>query len=160
MLTAPYKQTGSIITVSPTDFHINDKLIEFSKTITNNGLNSANHLTWTVQVTNGRITWPDGTVATRNHTRVREMVAGQSTPTLSDDAYDITGTASGVNRKGNAFTATITTALHVQAGCHYIQSGVVQHTVLNKTYTVDFGNGNCDDQATVSRNGRTRTITL
>jgi hypothetical protein len=88
------------------------------------------------------------------------MVAGQNTPQLSDDAYDITGSANGINRKGNAFTATITTALHVQAGCPYIESGVVEHTVNNKTYTLDFGNGTCDNQATITVNGVSRTITL
>jgi hypothetical protein len=47
-------------------------------------------------------------------------------------------------------------------GCrkHFTQ-GVLEHTPSGKAMrTIDYGNGACDDQATVTINGNTYTITL
>jgi hypothetical protein len=43
---------------------------------------------------------------------------------------------------------------------HFV-SGIFNHTPENKpTRTIDFGDGACDDIATVTVNGKTYTVTL
>jgi hypothetical protein len=151
---------GTVITTTPDGYYVNDKHVEGTKTVTNNGNNVSGHLTWSVVVSNGKITWPNGDVATRSSTRTREMVGGQSTVNIWDDAYDITGSASGINRHSKAFTATIGTPLHTEMTCGYIMSGTITHVTTNRTAVIDFGNGTCDNVATVSCNGHTKTINL
>ena len=101
----------------------------------------------------GTITWTS--------TRQREWIGGESSPTWSDDVYLITGSASGTNAHGNTFTAQITIPLRREIGCHHFVSGRFDLTPTGKaTRTIDFGNGACDDQATVTINGNVYNITL
>ena len=82
----------------------------------------------------------------------------------SDDVYSITGSASGTTSNGNTFSSVITSPVirKMLIGCrrHFVQ-GKLEHTPGGKaTRYIDFGNGACDDQATVIINGNTYTINL
>jgi hypothetical protein len=56
----------------------------------------------------------------------------------------------------------ITSALLVALNCNWIKEGTIAITPAgaSSARTLDFGAGTCDDQATISYNGRTRSITL
>jgi hypothetical protein len=88
------------------------------------------------------------------------------TPTANTTAtlreYSVTGSAAGTNRKGVSYTTTIQTPLIRSSSCFkYYTSGIVSiSNNRSRTMTLDYGNGACDNTATVSVNGRTRTITL
>lgn len=89
--------------------------------------------------------------------------AGYNTPlVLSDDVYSVTGSAAGTNRKGVAYTTAIQTPLVKRGDCFkYYVSGTISITnARNRTMLLDYGNGTCDNTATVTVNGRTKTITL
>ena len=88
--------------------------------------------------------------------------AGYGTPQVSDDAYSVTGGAQGTNRKGTSYTTIIQTPLVKSANCpKYYTSGIISITNSNsKAMTLDYGSGACDNTATVTINGRTKTITL
>jgi hypothetical protein len=89
------------------------------------------------------------------------MIAGLNTATIYDDVYLITGYFNGTDANGNAFIANITAPLRKEIGCHWIVSGIMEITKTGKpTKTLDYGNGSCDQYATVSVNGYVRTITL
>lgn len=160
--TGGYFQTGTTRTITFTDYYVNDKHVEGTHTVTNNGLNSAGNYTWTVQAADMRITRPTGEYHTWNSTRTREMIAGASTPILrNDDIYLITGTASGVNINGVSYTANIVQPLRRAVSCQWIESGTIEITPANlATRTLDFGNTGCDNQATVTVNSNTYSITL
>lgn len=162
--TGKYRDSATVITVTPQNYFVNDNQVTGSKTITNNGHNAANHLVYTVNANititkasnAGTITW--------NSVRQREWLQGESTATWSDDIYSITGNASGSRSNGTTFTSTITTPLirNMSFGCRrHFTSGVLVHSPSGKaTRTIDFGNGSCDDQATVTINGNAYNITL
>lgn len=81
--------------------------------------------------------------------------------TAGIDEYTITGSSSGKNREGRNFTSNIITPLVKKGSCKFITSGVMELTPDGfKKRTVDFGNGNCDDQATFTVNGQTITFTM
>ena len=156
-----YFETGSVKTMTFEEFYRNDNKLEGTRTITNNGLDANGRMNWTVNEQNIKITRSNGNVHTRNSVRTRTIIAGNDTPTWTDDVYEITGTSSGVNAKGLNYTANITKALRRALSCKWIDSGIIEITPEGKaTRTVDFGNGNCDDQATVSVKNRSRNITL
>lgn len=167
-LSDKYKNTGSVLTIQPQNYYVNDYLVEGTKTLTNNGRNNANNLTWTVQVTNGKITYPDGRFTTWQSTRTNEWVGGEATTLFTDgfsgicdDEYLITGGSSGVNTQGLPYTAVISTPLKAKVCCRWIVSGTIDITPQNLAVrTVDFGNGNCDAIVTISILGNSFTIPL
>lgn len=53
------------------------------------------------------------------------------------------------------------TPLVYKAACGHIVSGIVSvSTSTNRNWTLDYGNGACDDQATMTRDGKTKEITI
>ncbi len=159
-----YRAPGTTITITFDNFFVNDNQVLGTKTIHNNGANSAGHLAFAIDV-NGQIILGSGE-GTINWTsqRLREWIAGEPTPNRDDDQYSITGTASGTACNGNTFNATIMQPLirNLAPLCrrHFVAGTVLVETPGNPDRTIDFGNGNCDDQAVVTVNGHSHTITL
>jgi hypothetical protein len=155
-----YFDNGSVKIITFDGFYINDRHIEGRKSITNNGKNSAGHSNWTISA-DFTITSADGKVFTWKSSRNREMIAGEGTITMFDDAYSITGSASGSNKRGIDYTATIVKPLVRILACDFIESGSIDFVVGTKpTRTFDYGDGTCDDLATVTIDGHSYPVTL
>lgn len=156
--TGPYGQQGTVIVITPQDYHVNDHLVQGIKTVTNAGPNSDGHTYFTVNV-QGTVTAPDGSwTSTHNYLRTRTWIEGEGTMNPFDDVYLITGGGSGVNRNGLPFTVQITTPLRVEIGCPWIISGVQEIVPQGlPARVIDFGNG-CNNQVTVTVNGFTFTF--
>jgi hypothetical protein len=154
--TGRYSDQGTVITITPQNYYVNDYGVQGTKTVTNMGADNNGNTYFNVNVA-GTITAPDGSwTSTHNATRVRTWIAGEGTNTPFDDVYLITGTGNGVNRNGLAYTLTITQALRIEIGCPYIVSGTVAIAPQDLAVrTVDFGNGSCDNDITVTVNGYT-----
>jgi hypothetical protein len=156
-----YFDTGYERIVTFNNYYVDDRHLEGTRTITNNGVNSNGHVNWTINAQNMRITKPNGNYHEWNSLRNREMISGD---TISFDpastVYSITGSSSGVNSNGVTCTQTITNALIKPGSCFFrIVSGTIVVTPSNKPQlTIDFGSGTCDDIATVTRNGVTHII--
>jgi hypothetical protein len=74
---------------------------------------------------------------------------------------EITGTATGVNINGVAYTKSIMTALHWQRVCRFVVSGVVKIEMTgSEPFEINFGTGDCDAVATVTRGDDSKEITL
>jgi hypothetical protein len=116
------------------------------------GINNAGHLFFSVVITNARITKAGGKVVSWSSTRTREWIQGANTATVTDDIYGITGSSAGTDANGNAFSVNITKALTIDFSCQYhIVSGIIEITPSGKaTRVIDYGNGNCDDDATLT----------
>lgn len=156
-----YKDSASTHTITFTNYFVNDNQVLGSKTVTNNGHNSAGHLSYSVVVNGQIIKAGGGGTITWNSTRTREWIIGETTLPWNDDVYLITGSASGTNAAGNSFSVAITSALRKEIGCRHLVSGQLTLTPSGKpTRYVDFGPGTCDDQATVTINGNVYNITL
>ncbi len=160
--TGRYYRPGTIITTTFDNFYVNDNQIEGTKVVANNGFNDQKHLSWTISV-NGIITLADGngTISWKSQ-RTREWTEGLSTPhNRWDDVFLITGKASGQRANGLRWTREITNALEVKLACRFIVSGTVQIKPEGKPMrTLDFGDGECDNLATVTVDGKTYTIHL
>ena len=157
-----YRVPGSVKTVTLDNYYINGIHVEGTKTVTNDGRNASGNLTFTVELVGGKITTPNGIVITRDFSRTREWVGGESTWwNFWDDVYFITGSANGINFKGESYTRTILTALEWAASCRFIKSGSIEIIVGDKSpLVIDYGDGECDNKATVTRDGETREILL
>ncbi len=157
-----YRDAGTTHTIGFDNYFVSDYQVQGTKTVTNEGLNTAGHTWFSINV-NGSITAPGGAIFTRQSIRNREWIAGEATQIWNDDVYLVTGTASGTNFSGNAYTAAITTPLEIALSCRWIKNGVAQFTPAGKqTRSVNYGysNGNCDRYAELTIGSNTFIIEL
>ncbi|HRY31921.1 MAG TPA: hypothetical protein P5531_03035 [Bacteroidales bacterium] len=152
-------------TVTFNNYFVNDNQVTGTKTVTNNGHNTAGHLTFTISV-NGSVILANnaGTLGWISN-RTREWVDGESTPQRWDDTFLISGNATVTHVNGNTSSMTITTPLYIERDCqfHYPLSGVVEIQPANKPLrTLDYSylNSQCDKVATVTILGIAYNITL
>jgi len=163
-----YRNEGCIMTVTPNNYYVNEYKVEGSKKVTNNGRNNDDNLSYTIEVTDGQVTTPEGEIITWESTRTREWIEGEETTIwtsglagITDDVYSITGSASGVNRDGRNFTVTIIEPLIVKIDCRWVTKGILEIAPEDiKVRTVDYGDGNCDNEATVEIGNKTYNIVL
>ena len=154
-LTGPPSEEGSQRIVTFEDFTVNGNVIEGTKTIT---FGEGRQYNCVLQ--DGTITTPDGDVIVRESTRTRTQIAGEDTEDRSDDVYEITGSVIGETSDGLSYKKEIIEPLIVSHDCFWITQGVIETTVGDVVYTVDFGDGTCDNIAVKTENGVEEEITM
>lgn len=96
--------------------------------------------------------------------KTRIVKAGTDTTEKMDDVIEVTGTASGTLASGNTFTSQTQTPLvrnHLKDCLGVYVSGITNINVSDGTViVVDYGDGTCDNLATVTIDGVSETITL
>ncbi len=160
-LTDRWFNEGSLRTVSFEDFYVDSIHLEGVKTIENTGLNEAGNMTWTRKMTDGKLTYPDGSTVSWNCERFSERVEGGDTFIFSDDVYLVTGGSTGVNQDGLAFTTEITVPLKYVFGCRFPVSGELTINIEgSETVVINYGDGECDNLATQTTGDETIEIEL
>ena len=159
----PYRQAGSAVTIDRTNYFVNDNQHLGTRVITSLGDGS-----FDLSVQNASIIFANNGGTTswtsqRHYTRT----AGYGTPTILDDAYTVTGSLSGTNRRSVSYTATIIQPLvkKFAIGCarHFVAGTVEITNSKEKSMLLNYdptGTQACDNIASVTINGRTRTIYL
>lgn len=154
---------GAVITTTFDNYYVNDNKIEGTKTVTNITTSNGNPK-WNIVAEgvvtlangNGQITWESD--------RIREWTTGYATRrNWLDDVFTVYGTANGTHTNGAAYSAVVdaATPLLRKVACHQFVSGILTITPSGKPQRViDFGNGMCDGVATVTVDGKSRTIQL
>jgi hypothetical protein len=158
--TGRYWQPGTVITHGFEDYYVNDASVEGTKVVTNMGENDNGNLYFTIEVV-GVIQKEDGSTFSWTSSRVREWIQGSDTPNRWDDIYLITGTANGIRPNGLTWEREIINPLRVELACRFIVSGTVELRPEGRpVILLDYGNGDCDNVATILINGVTYTIYL
>ncbi|OQX97328.1 MAG: hypothetical protein B6I20_12860 [Bacteroidetes bacterium 4572_117] len=148
ILTDHWRNEGSLRTITYQGFYVNDVQLEGIKTIENTGLNDAENMTWARKMTDGKLSYEDGTAATWQCERFSELVEGGDTWLFADDIYMVTGGGNGVNQENLAFTTEITIPLEYIFGCRFPVSGELTINIEgSETIVIDYGNGECDNLA-------------
>ncbi len=160
-VTGPRLVTGSKKTVTFVDYHFNDMKVEGTKVIENKGPNSNQNMVISISLTGGKVTLPDGRTIERSINQQREWIAGMQTKEIWDDECLVTGSATGKNPKGIAYTNTIITALHWKRACRFIVAGVERMEREGaQPVEINYGTGECDAKATVTRGTESKEIIL
>ena len=161
VITGPRLESGSVKTITLQNYFFNGMKVEGTKTITNLGFNNSQHMEFSLILAGGKVTLTDGRTIERSFERKREWIAGTDTKTIWDDEFLVTGTTSGVNRKGVAYTNTIMTAIHLKRACRFPVSGVMKMEIAGREpVELNYGEGECDAVAVVSMTGKSKEITL
>ncbi|MDO7845167.1 hypothetical protein Q5H92_02285 [Hymenobacter sp. M29] len=150
------RRAGAVVT--RTNYFVNDNQHTATRTFTDLGQGS-----FSVDVTNASIIRANnGGTHSWTASWTFNQTAGYATPQFSDDVFSVTGASAGTNRKGVSYTTAVQSPLIKRGDCfkYFVQGTISISNSNNKTMVLDYGNGACDNTATVSINGRTRTITL
>lgn len=160
VFSAPLTKKNATITVNLVDYYLNDTGFKGVITIVNNGLNANKHLNFNLSIAKANINNPDFQLNWESSGNV-EWLKGQLTSTSLDDEFAIRGSTSGTTSKGEIFTAAVIKPLVKKVSCRYLTEGTVEYQVAsNPVQILSYGEGECDNQATVSTNGTVTPITL
>jgi hypothetical protein len=161
---------GAIATTTFDGFFVDSIKVEGTHKITNTSELPTVLRRFRTEVINGKIIKPSGNFVEWNSTKVVVQVEGLLTPEMPrDDVFKIEGTAAGRVRRGNIivlWNSTVTEPLFRRFTCRHIVKGRIRTVRGNLTTQsrwiaeLDFGNGQCDNQATLIVNGVSRQITL
>lgn len=156
-----YRHPGTVITTGFNEYYVNDHKIEGSKVVSNMGPNQQGNIYFTIEVVGVIYKANNGGVVSWNSSREREWIQGFNTGTPWDDIYLITGTADGILESGMTWEREIINPLRHELACRFIVSGTVEIRPEGRPVRIlDYGNGDCDNIATVIVNGVTYTIYL
>lgn len=151
---------GATRTVTYDNFFIENVQLTGTRTLTNTGLNASGQPVFSKKGSE-TLTFPSGDQSTRNIDHTRVLTEGFGTTVRADDVWSVTGTDTGTNRQGDPYTVTITTALMKRAVCPWIGAGVIEFNLNGKTRSLDFGNGDCDREATLTlADGTIKTVKI
>jgi hypothetical protein len=159
--TGRYHQPGTVITHDLENYHVNDNHIEGSKVTTNMGPNTNGQPEYGT-VVNGSITFHEtGFVINWESDHMRTWIEGYETPEWWDNVFMITGSGTHSNSNGGGFGRTIIEPLRREASCSNIVSGIVETVPVNRPVRIlDYGDGTCDNLATLIIGDQTYTIRL
>ncbi|MBT8375529.1 MAG: hypothetical protein HKP45_06455 [Winogradskyella sp.] len=142
------------------DFFYDSKNVLGSKTILKELSNDNGNpqFTHTLDLT---VIWPNGLQASREGVKIREWVEGFGSGIFSDNVFEISGNWTTTFVNGNTHTYEVLTPLRREVICTYFVSGRIDIQRTNFGGVFDYGEGECDNQATFTfNNGNVINITL
>jgi len=154
---------GSSWTVTFQNFYINDRHIEGIRTVENVSDSLEANPKFHIALVGGKVTWPSDTFATREVNRYREWVRA-SNP-MDDEMLILEGSiASGINKNGVNYSSTVLTNLVYKRMCRNTAripvQGIKEVIVGDAISLIDFGDGECDSMATITTNGKSKSVDL
>jgi hypothetical protein len=149
---------GALQTITYQDFYIDSVKVDLTASLENRGKNESGN--WVIEKNYTQtITKNEQTFVRTNH-EIIEWVSGYETTDKADNVYYISGSGKVVLNDTATYSKTITTPLLFDASCEYIKSGVVELNRRGNVSVIDYGDGTCDDKATITTNGITEEIDL
>lgn len=158
--TRPRWAGGATTDIEFINYTVNQVEIEGTYHHTFLGLNSSNQPEWDVEIDGSAIYSPGDTLYYMSN-RTRTWTNGFMPFNPNAIEFSVTGTAQGERTNQPAWTATTLSPLVWAFGCPWLVSGEYELSVTGyPLYTIDFGNGTCDNIATITGNGATVQISL
>ena len=151
-ISGDHREIGATHTTELVNFYIDELHIEGKSVKTNISESVDSAPKFSIALTNGKITWSDGSYATREAEHTRTIYKSNDS---SDDEMLLEGTVSGVNKESVQYQVDIIEPLVFKRSCmgKIPVSGTKGYTVNDELATIDFGDGACDNLATVTKDG-------
>ena len=152
--------SGAVATTTFDGHYVNNVKVTGTHKITNV---TANKLSFKINAT-GKLATSDTSYREFSSEKILTLIDGGTTLIPMDDVWSIRGNASGVARNGTKmyqWNKEILEPLIKRFNCRWIVQGIVAHKKGNQRIsTLDFGNGDCDNKATLKVNSYNTVITL
>ena len=151
---------GSTVVITSVDYSINGVKLEGTRTLTNVSSSTAESPRFSVVLTNGKATFEDGSVATRASTITWQWVRATN-PVDDKLIIEQSSTAEGTTRGGRAYEVSLLKALEYKRFCGIAVSGIKHYLIDGKKeITIDYGDGTCDRNMTITVNGVTHNLSV
>jgi hypothetical protein len=157
-------RVGSYTSIYFENYEINGIKLNGVRTLTNLQGSTIDKPKSQIELENGSVEW-DGNVATREHCFVstwdRGIVLAPGDDVLKiGQCSDAAVAAEGVNRDGVHYKVFIEEELAYKRGCPMAVSGVKKFVEVNtgKEIVIDYGNGTCDADISITVNGNIHNI--
>lgn len=160
---------GKSATTTFDNFKIDSVAVEGTHRITNTTAAGANQRQFKIEVSNGKLTRPNGDYQERNATQVHTQIEGNATVSPADDIFRITGNSNGKVKRGPrvvSWKSEVLEPLLKKFTCRWISKGTIK-TVREGLPTstpwigvLHFGDGTCDNKAVLVINGKEHQIVL
>jgi hypothetical protein len=137
---------------------------EISKTaiFTNDGLNENDN--WVISFESFSTTTfekqGEEFIIERDFSGMREWMAGFDTPEVTDDIFLLTRNGSITVNYELRFSKTTSEPLLIDRSCKWPLSGIVEITRADEIMTINYGTGECDNIALVTKDGESEEIEL
>ena len=150
---------GATYTVVYDDLVMGDKVKNMTATYTYEGPNENGNdvVSWTSV---GTTQIGDTILVEREVSHSKEWLSGYGTPDISDDQFLLSGGGTITINGTNTFKEEIIDPLYMDRACRFILSGTVEITKNEETMLIDFGDGECDNVAVVTKDGESEEIDL
>ncbi len=160
--TGRYREVGSQISMEAQNYKVNDYILNGTQNITNLGLNSSQLPHFNVNTVNASVRRSNNDYAIQwDASMVRTWVTGSESIFLEDDEYSVSGNAEGIDRNGNAYDLSIVRPVVFSFVCPWIHSGKISVTPSGKSVRfLDYGNGQCDNDASIEIDGFTSSVSI
>jgi hypothetical protein len=155
-------QLNNVATMKIENYIVDGKKISGVTKITYLGPNAGNNWPRYSVLTEGKIENADKTVLTFRAESVRLQQEGSGTPTIADDVWrtEIHSATGKINGE-TVWTAKTTKVMIKKGDCKWFNSGTFVITpTKGDVKTIDFGDGACDNKATMKVGDKTTEITL
>ncbi len=159
VFTGPMREPGKKATTTFDGYKVDSMAVAGTHEVVNNS--TSNNKIFTTKVIEGKLTWDSGRWVKWNSIRTVAQVEGNGTPMWPlDDIFAITGGGRGENSRGNSWAHEVIEPLVKKFTCRWISKGILRIRFNDTNGLLNFGNGDCDNKATLTVNGNTRIITL
>jgi hypothetical protein len=163
-------EVGKSATTTFENFTLDSVQVEGTHKVTNTTVGATQQRQFTIEITNGKLTHASGAFISWNATRTHTQKEGNSTLSPLDDAFSLTGNSSGTTNRWNnrqlSWNTTIQEPLVKRFTCRWLSKGIVKTERTGspsgeqQAGLLDFGNGACDNKATLTVNGNVHQIVL
>lgn len=149
---------GAIQTIQYENFAVDSTEIELTATLKNLGKNVSGN--WVIEKSYEQTISTNGETSKQTVTESIEWVSGFETSDKSDDVFYKSGSGSITLNDTLTYNRIITKPLLIDRSCGFIKSGTIELVKNGVTVVVDYGDGTCDNVATVTTDGVTEEIDL
>lgn len=151
-ITGKIRDLGTTVSISFSNFKIDTITVGGTVSLTVQDYSTVNTtVTFIDSIKNGQLTFPSGTISLSTNQTVKWTL---NTLTIyTDDIFEIlSGNTSATNMEGKSFTSQIKEAVVIKASCMEPVDGKMEISTSDYNYpaTIDFGDGTCDNKATVT----------
>ena len=163
-------EPGNSATTRFDGFKFDSISVQGTHKITNTTASGSNQRQFTIDVTDAKLSKPNGNYSLWTGSRVITQIEGNGTPLYPlDDIFKVTGSSHGQIKHGDlvyTWKSEITEPLIKKFTCHWISKGIVKvrREALSSNSqwvaVLDYGAGDCDFLATLTINGTSHQIQL
>lgn len=151
---------GSTVITTTENYSVNGVKLEGTRTSTNITESANDPLKFHVVLENGVAVYPNNAAATRESDITWSWIRGANA-SLDKLIVHEGSSANGVTRAGREYAVAVLADLEYQRTCGIAIAGRKQYRFEgNRELIVDYGDGGCDNEVTISMDGVSRTITV